>query len=279
MIDINSELPLTMLDKNVELNDYDFVLFHLYKQYPEYREYYKQLRIDRPNRLMIFDNSAYEFYVKGEQLDEDEFCKAISDLLPDYYILPDVLMNRPATIEATARFLARYGRTYNSDLFPKPMAVAQGNSEKELRDCLLTYRTITDVSAVAIPFHNTFFKTDLRSKEFEDWYGRNHTINDDVRYASGRVEFIRSNQDILWKFKHVHLLGSHCPFEVTQYVGLPVNTIDTGYPVKCGIAGYEIGTEPQKPNIIIDDFMTSDLLDETKNLICSNIKKFKKSCL
>ena len=58
---INSELPLTMLKENATLNEYDFVLFHLYQQHPEYRDYYKEMRRSNPKRLMIFDNSTYEY--------------------------------------------------------------------------------------------------------------------------------------------------------------------------------------------------------------------------
>ena len=84
-IKINSELPLTMLDRNVELNEYDFVLFHLYKAFPAYREYYKNLRKTHPDRTMILDNSAYEFFVKGEKLDLEEYANAVIDLCPVSY--------------------------------------------------------------------------------------------------------------------------------------------------------------------------------------------------
>ena len=58
MIKINSEIPLCMLDNNNELNEYDFVLFDLYKTNQKYREYFLNQRKEYPERLMIFDNSA-----------------------------------------------------------------------------------------------------------------------------------------------------------------------------------------------------------------------------
>ena len=51
----NNELPLCMMDHNLTLNDYDFVLFHLYKENELYREYYKAVRKTYPDRLMLFD--------------------------------------------------------------------------------------------------------------------------------------------------------------------------------------------------------------------------------
>ena len=37
MIKINSEIPLCLLNENNKLNEYDFVLFHLYKTNEKYR--------------------------------------------------------------------------------------------------------------------------------------------------------------------------------------------------------------------------------------------------
>lgn len=52
--------------------------------------------------------------------------------------------------------------------------------------------------------------------------------------------------------------------------------MDTGYPVKCGIAGERLFEEKEKPNIIIDDFMSTDLSPITKNLIIDNVEKFRR---
>lgn len=276
---INSELPLTMLQENLRLNEYDFVLFHLYQQYPEYRDYYKKLRETHPDRLMIFDNSAYEFFVKEETLDLDAYCAAIIDLRPDMYILPDVLMNQRETLDKTFAFLAVHEiniiRAFanTGKIVPKPLAVAQGNSADELFDCLLKYYQ-DHIHNVAIPFHNSFYKeyyVDTTADRFRSLFGK---LTDDHRYAMGRIRFVDDARLLLRKFDHVHLLGSHCPAE-KAFHGRDVDTIDTGYPVKCGIAGYKLFEEPAKPDIIIDDFMTTELTPAQQSLIDSNITKFK----
>ena len=276
---INSELPLTMLQENLRLNEYDFVLFHLYKQYPEYRGYYKKLRETHPDRLMIFDNSAYEFFVKCETLDLDAYCAAIIDLRPAMYILPDVLMNQRETLDKTFAFLAVHeiniirACANTGKIVPKPLAVAQGNSADELFDCLLKYYQ-DHIHNVAIPFHNSFYKeyyVDTTADRFRSLFGK---LTDDHRYAMGRIRFVDDARLLLRKFDHVHLLGSHCPAE-KAFHGRDVDTIDTGYPVKCGIAGYKLFEEPAKPDIIIDDFMTTELTPAQQALIDSNINKFK----
>lgn len=276
---INSELPLTMLQENLRLNEYDFVLFHLYIQYPEYREYYKNLRTTHPDRLMILDNSAYEFFVKGEKLNLEEYKNAVIDLHPDMYILPDILMSKENTLRVTFDFLAFYeieiikAFANTGITVPKPLAVTQGNTALELFECLLKYHH-EHIHNVALPFHNSFYKEyydDETANRFRSIFG---ALNDDHRYAMGRIRFVKDAALMLQQFDHVHLLGSHCPAEKVFHKDY-IHTIDTGYPVKCGIAGYKMFEEPAKPDIIIDDFMTTELTATQQSLIDMNINKFK----
>lgn len=264
----NSELPKCMLALNTCINDYDFVLLHLYLEDEEYALYFNELRSRLPYRMMVLDNSAYEFFVKGEELDFNKFYTTIRELKPDYYILPDVLMDKEKTLAGTRKFLDEYRIPGCS----KPMAVAQGDSIEDMIDCLEQYIEM-DIDAVAIPFHNSFYREMSVSvniaNAFMVEYGY---INADIEYAMGRVEFLSRIQDILKRFKHVHILGSHCPLEAKFY---DYSTMDTGYPVKLAIVGQVLGKEKEKPNIIIDEFYGGELSLETKALIESNIKKMK----
>ena len=56
---INCELPISMLQMNDELNDFDFILLHLMLSDPGYRDYYMS-RVGN-GRVTILDCSAYEF--------------------------------------------------------------------------------------------------------------------------------------------------------------------------------------------------------------------------
>lgn len=277
MIKINSELPLCMLEDNI-INEYDFVLFHLYISNDKYRKYYLNMRRSNPHRTMIFDNSAYEFFVKGEQLDLERFHSAICELKPDIYILPDVLMSMDKTIEGTRHFLDIYKD--NIQLISpnsKPMAVAQGVTEDELIKCLNFYKEM-GIDKVAIPFHNKFFKDmgcDV-SPEIEEAFCKFHNTNsitEDMRYAMGRVRFMKSHSNLFKLFTHVHILGSHSVAEKIFYHDF--STMDTGYPVKCAVEGYLIGHEPHKPEVIIDEFLENDLDDEVKSRIIINVLVFR----
>lgn len=267
-----------MLHRNNVINEYDFVLFHLYISNDEYRKYYLEQRKIAPKRLMIFDNSAYEFYVKGEQLDLQEFFEAICELKPDMYILPDVLMSKEKTLEGVHKFVDLYMEdihTYSPN--SNPMAVAQGVTEDELIECLSLYKEM-GITCVAIPFHNTFFKEMGKNvlPEIEEIFCKFHnttTITTDMRYAMGRVKFSRNHFLFLKTFDHVHMLGSHSVAEKAFYDW--IDTMDTGYPVKCAIEGYMLGMEPHKPEVIIDEFLDKELPLATQYLIETNVLKFR----
>lgn len=269
---INSELPICMLEQNLELNEIDFVLFHLYQQYPEYREYYKNLRKTHPERVMILDNSGYEFYVQGKELDVEKYVETIKDLRPNYYLLPDTLMDKNKTIESVTKFKWYYETDlYLNAYYSNPMAVVQGNTVQEMFDCMLYYHEKHYIN-IAIPFHNSFFKETYEMHTANEWRLLFGNLTDDMRYALGRIEFVRKAQLLLNRFKYVHILGSHHPYE-KRYYGF--NSMDTGYPVKCGIEGYELFKEPQKPDVLIDDFVDKDLSRQTKSLIYDNVMGFK----
>ncbi len=268
---INSELPLDLLiSHNLELNEYDFVLFHLYKDNEIYREYYRNLRMSHPDRLMILDNSAYEYFIRGEVLDIEEYVKVIEELVPDFYILPDRLMDKKYTVDEVNKFLSKYTFDYS-----KPMAVAQGETQQEMFDSLYIY-TMLGIKAVAIPFHNSFY---TGSWDPYAHYVRYMTegVNldnpgqfEDVKYTMGRIETMYKFEHILEYFDHVHLLGSH---SIKEKMFIDADTIDTGYPVKCGIMGHKLFEEPGKPDIIIDDFVYNKT--RHKDLIINNVKMFR----
>lgn len=286
MIKINSELPVQLLNRNLMLNDYDFVLFHLFEINEQYRKYFLNMRATRPDRKMILDNSAYELYVNGKELNIDDFVSCIRFLDPDYYILPDTLMDKEKTLNSVRTFVDAYKDVLNMDGgWSTPIAVLQGNSPGELMDCYNAYMAM-GIDHIAIPFHNSFFKemgknnsislhTSIVNKFADKYNITPDEITDDMWYAIGRIKFIYGYGWVLSGAKYIHLLGSHCPLEKQFYSMQNIESMDTGYPVKCAIEGYELFKEPHKPNIIIDDFVNKDIYAPVRNLIMTNVWKFK----
>ena len=275
-VKINCELPLGLLPINIWLNDYDFVLFHLYINSDEYKEYYKTIRKTNPQRTMILDNSAYEFYVKGETLDVDKYVQTINELKPDYYILPDVLMDQQLTLSGVEDFIENH--SINCDA--KPLAVVQGSTEEEMLECMNVYKQ-TGLNDICIPFHNSFYKDMSLDPELVSTFGKAYKLNpvnsltEDMKYAAGRVQFIMNNYVKLEDFNYIHLLGSHCPFEKFFYRDSVISSMDTGYPVKLAMKRIRLGKEKEKPDIIIDDFFEKKMQLVDHMFIDANIRIFK----
>lgn len=278
MIKFNSELPNNLLNINTKLNDYDFVLYHLFIKDNVYRNYYIELRKKYPHRDMIFDNSAYEFYKNGNILDINNFLKIVKFLKPDYFILPDTLMNQSKTIKDTFDTLKyiKNDKIYKNILCnSRPMAVIQGNTEKEFLKCLKIYKN-NGIDNICIPFHNNiFFELGKNNNEYVNLFNTFYkNIFEDIYYAAGRVYFLTKNKEYLLKhFKHIHILGSHCPFEKLYYSDF--HTMDSGYPVKCGILNIKLGEENKKPDFIIDEFLNAKLNYDQKQCIINNINIIK----
>jgi uncharacterized short protein YbdD (DUF466 family) len=295
MIKTNSELPITLLHQyNEKLNDFDLVLFHLYISEPTYRDYFNMMRETHPERTMILDNSAYEFFVKGEELDLDEYEKAIIDLNPDYYILPDVLMDKVQTVTNILKFQKSHQRNIEKyfenteEGAPQPIAVAQGKTIDEFNSCL-TMLFNMGYNNIAIPFHNSFFKEEFDECDGEIAYefalAGYQFCTEDVRYAMGRCMWMKKyglgilSPDGSPKYTMLHFLGSHCPAEKKYLKTLfsPSSNVsmDTGYPVKCAIKGEILGQEKGKPNIIIDEFMLDEFSIAEQRLIEDNVNTFR----
>ena len=295
MIKTNSELPITLLNRyNEKLNDFDLVLFHLYISEPEYRSYFDSLRERHPERTMILDNSAYEFFVKGEELDLDLYEQAIIDLNPDYYILPDTLMDKDKTIEGVLKFEKTHRRKIEryfeeiEESAPEPVAVIQGDSVDEFNECLVFLLNM-GYKNIALPFHNSFFKEEINECDgdiaYEFAVSGYNICTEDVRYAMGRCMWVKNwGLNILSPegkplYNMLHFLGSHCPAEKrylkTLFSKNSKVSMDTGYPVKLAIKGEVLGEEKAKPKIIIDDFMYDEFDTHTVRLIEDNINTFK----
>lgn len=280
-ITTNCELPWCMLEPfNESLNTMDLILFHLCEEYEEYKEYYKNLIKRSPERVSILDNSAYEFFIKGQVLDLDRYCEIINELNPTYYILPDELMDYDMTLDKINQFIKNYMSkiTVNS----QPIIVVQGNTSEEFvelyDEVFENHKTLK--RNIAIPFHNSFFKTlpvdSIVIKTFEHMLKDKKILgSEDVQYAMGRVQWMLNHKYLLKNCDYIHILGSHCPLEKLFYNGL-VNSMDTGYPVKCGVKGYNLFDEPSKPDIIIDEFFKSPFDDNAKTIIKNNIIRFSK---
>lgn len=274
---LNSELPSRLLYASEELNDYDFILYHLFVKNSEYRDYFSHVMRER-ERMTILDNSAYEFHRDGGKFNQFEFQKILEEFSPTYFIVPDVLMDAKLTL---SNFKAW------KSIFPerKRMVVPQGKSFKEWLSCYEEMLADGNFEYIGIPFHNDFF-WDIGETLYRtpvDQYHNPLTWTSDMAYAQGRcwlMNYLYQNQ-LVDENKKYHLLGSHNPLELKWLNQCHKNrdcfnwitSMDTSYPVTKGIMKKDL-EDGEKEKISIDDFFGMSLDKDQRDQITKNIQKF-----
>jgi|6_EtaG_2_1085325.scaffolds.fasta_scaffold16173_2 hypothetical protein len=216
---VSHEVPLSLLEKSRNFNDYDYCLVHFLPQYERYKLFYEESV--KLGRHVLLDNSIFEL---GSSYNSEEFASWIKKLKPTEYIIPDVLDNGFETIKNLHLWLDRYG-----DLPGKKIGVVQGQSYEDAKDCYLEIVDKVDKVAFSFDsiFYEDFFYDDGILSKYERWmFGRIFTLN---KLAQDNI--------IDWKKPH-HLLGCSLPQEFLYYRGLEfIETIDTSNPIVHGLRG------------------------------------------
>ena len=137
---------LCLLDASRRYNDYDYALVHLFEKHPEYFAFFKSSVA--MNREVLLDNSIFEL---GKAFDSKAYVDWICNLLPTYYIVPDVLENHRATIDSFMDFTEAY-----SSVPGLKIGAVQGKTYQELVDC---YKFMADgADYIAMSFDFSYYQ-------------------------------------------------------------------------------------------------------------------------
>lgn len=253
---ISHEIPKQLFEQSKEFNNYPYVLGHLIKLDSEYKEFYKQ-ELEEAD-FSILDNSAFEL---GKSIPFDELMSVARELKPTHLVLPDTVHDKISTLRDSIDFWEEF-RVELEELDITPIGVVQGNSFKELYECITKYIT-AGIFYIAIPFD----------------------CIKDTDYSTIRVLFFR------WLIEEVglsnmsnlefHFLGLQNPQEILLYSSLEkelITSIDSSSPILHGVVGNEFnewGTNKPKPKIKLADNLDIDITTDTLNIIENNVKFFK----
>ena len=217
MFKVSHELPVNLLYKSFDWNDYEYCLPHLLDQNEIYRKHFENAR--ESGSYIIMDNSLHEL---GKAYDEDRLHYWINRLEPDEFIVPDVWQDKTATLVNAKR--------WSKIKLPEgvtKVAVVQANDYNEAVDC---YLNLKDLGYKKIAFSYG-----------ADWYARMvpHP-NPLVGKMMGRILTISSmyENDVINKHDRIHLLGCVLPQEFGYYADFPfIESIDTSNPIIHGLEG------------------------------------------
>lgn len=256
---ISHEVPISLLEKSKEFNDYDYCLLHLTYENEEYKQFY----IDsiKQGRKVLLDNSLFEL---GDALTNEQLAKGVLELKPTWYVVPDCLNDAVTTMSRFRQFVIDYPH-----LPGLKIGVAQGSTLKELVSCYLYMAEHAD--KIAIPFDSKAFD------ELDD------SVDNLRRWCSGRQQFIQYLiSHNLWCYtKPHHLLGCSYAEEFTNhYYKSLIESVDTSSPVVCGVQNihYQQNGNNSKPVIKLCELIDAGVSTEHELIINKNIKIFRRLC-
>jgi len=255
---VSHESPISILDKSVNYNDYDYALVHLFETHPDYYQFFKDSIAK--GREVLLDNSIFEL---GESFDSDKFAKYAKELKPSYYIVPDVLEDGYATIKSFHDFVNKY-----PDLPGLKIGAVQGKTYDEIVDCYNYMSENADYIAISFDF-SYYIVTGKGKTKLERW-------------CDGRRRLIEQlKRDGVWNDqKPHHLLGCSLAKEFKNYIDdKSIRSVDTSNPVVAGIKELrytgDLGLN-EKPSIMLADLIDHKVTDTEWENIDYNVNSFKK---
>lgn len=257
MVKIAHEAPLSIFNQIQEVTDYDYALVHLFEESEYYWEKFK--RAKEKGREIILDNSIFEL---GEAFDSDKYYGWIEKLMPEWYIIPDVLEDAEATV---ARLI-----NWQHVVGCKTIGVVQG---KTLEDIIWCYKEVEPrVDKVAFSFDYSFFVN-------EEINGKLPTVYHHYMYGRDALLHYMLNNNIINTNKPHHLLGCGLPQEFSSYKEFKwIDSLDTSNPVVAGIKGMSyngVNGLNDKPSQKLFTMINQDIGNSTLEKILYNIECFR----
>ena len=259
MFKISHELPVNMLSRSFEINDYEYCLPHLLDQNQIYREHFENAK--ESGSYIIMDNSLHEL---GEAYDTERLLHWVNHLEPNEFIVPDVWQDKTATLVNAKYWMNGYELPENTT----KVAVVQAKNYHEAVEC---YSILQMQGYKKIAFSYG-----------ADWYADEFPHpNPLVGKMMGRIMTISKmyKNGLISDGDRVHLLGCALPQEFGYYCDFPfIESIDTSNPIIHGIEGVKYNSLGllSKSSTKIDKMGLEPLTQEKLYNINHNLIQFKK---
>ena len=256
MIKISHEVPLCILNRSVEFNDYDYCLPHLMDEYEEYENFFIESKNN--GRYIMMDNSLHEL---GQPYSEDRLLYWLDKLKPQEFFIPDYWEDKTRSIVSAKKWSA----IQHSFLNVTFIAVVQAKSIAEAAECYQAYKDF-GYNKIAFSYGASYYN-EVSSHP-----------NKSLGKALGRIQVISKLKewDIINNNDRIHLLGCSVPQEFGWYKDLSyIESLDTSNPVMAGIEGLEYSNSGlyEKPSVNMNTVFENERVNI--DLINHNVKMFK----
>jgi len=259
MIKISHEVPLCLLEKSREFNDYDYCLPHLMDENEEYKQFF--LKSKEIGRHIMMDNSLHEL---GVPYSEKRLFYWLNELQPPEFFVPDYWENKTESIVSAKKWIG-FQQQYPNTTF---IAVAQAKSYGEALECYQIYKDL-GYKKIAFSYGASFYNKLCPHP------------NKSLGKALGRIHLISHlyKENIITSTDRIHLLGCAVPQEFKWYKNMPfIESIDTSNPVMATLDEMEYGSYGlyEKPKSNMNDSFYIKLNQINIPLLHHNIEKFRK---
>lgn len=214
-INIAHEAPVSIMDQVQTVTDYDYALSVCFDKVDGYYDFFQKAK--KKGRWVLLDNGIFE---EGVAMDAGLYADWITKLLPNEFIVPDVLEDKDKTIANFENWLKDYG-----DLPGRRIGVVQGKTPEEIIEC---YKFMSEkADKIAISFdYSLYLKLFPNDTDLTKWQ----------KWAKGRLAMLGIIETTIGiADKPHHLLGAAIPAEFGYYVNSPIGryieSLDTSNPV------------------------------------------------
>jgi len=255
---ISHELPMNMLSRSYDINDYEYCLPHLLDKSEVYKNHF--IKAKKDGRYIIMDNSLHEL---GKAYDTDRLLHWVHEIEPNEFIVPDVWQDKTATLVNAKQWIS-----INLPKNTTKVAVVQAQNYHEALECYSILQT-QGYKKIAFSYG-------------ADWYAKEFPHpNPLVGKMMGRIMTISKmyKLNIINKSDRVHLLGCALPQEFRYYKDFPfIESIDTSNPIIHGLEGIKYSSNGlyTKSSTKIDQVNIIPLTQEILYTINHNLTQFKK---
>lgn len=257
-IKVSHEVPLCLLDKSVEFNDYHYCLPHLMDQNKEYKQFF--LNMKNKGEYIMMDNSLHEL---GVPYEKDRLFYWLQELQPQEFFVADYWEDKNQSIVSAKEWI-NYQKQFPNTTF---IAVVQAKSYGEALECYQIYKDL-GYKKIAFSYGASFYNK--ISSHSDKTLGK----------ALGRIHLISHlyKENIISKTDKIHLLGCSVPQEFGWYKDMPfIESIDTSNPVMATLDEMEYMNYGlyEKPKSNMNDSFHKELNQINIPLLNHNIQKFR----